>query len=243
VLGGYVEAYEVTSDVEILGCDDSEWKALPLLSCGPIIDCIALSIDETESDLGQVLLFGRVSGSSSAVHTVDLATGVCTPQPSSFNPRYPIVAARLPDGRIVCSNAGNSEQTVKVLVPPDPGSPTEASWQWGDLPGPSVARAHCGACVMSDGRLAVFGGMNLSSSPMSSLSSCETPTFAGSDARWDPLHSMHEARYGSACATIGGCVIITGGTYSITAEVYEETLGRWRRLPCRLPVTAGTHGM
>jgi hypothetical protein len=89
--------------VEILGCDDSEWKALPPLSCGPIIDCIALSIDETASELGQVLLLCRVLGSASAVHTVDLATGVCTPQPSSFNPRYQIVAARLPDGRIVCS--------------------------------------------------------------------------------------------------------------------------------------------
>jgi hypothetical protein len=46
---------------------------------------------------------------------------------------------------------------------------------------------------------------------------------------------MHEAREYFACAAIGGCVIVAGGWNSITAEVYEEALGRWRRLPCSLP--------
>jgi hypothetical protein len=76
VLGGRVRLahrIHLTSDVEILGCADSEetWKALPPLSRNPNSDLVALFIDETESELGQVILVGGMSGSSSAVHTVD----------------------------------------------------------------------------------------------------------------------------------------------------------------------------
>jgi hypothetical protein len=53
--------------------------------------------------------------------------------------------------------------------------------------------------------------------------------------RWEPLPQMHDARHGPACAAIGGCVIVAGGDGLVTAEVYEEALGRWRRLPCDLP--------
>jgi hypothetical protein len=67
------------------------------------------------------------------------------------------------------------------------------------------------------------------------ISSCEALTLDADGERWDVLPSMHEARYGFACAAIGGCVIVAGGVGSITAEVYEEGLGRWRRLPCSLP--------
>jgi hypothetical protein len=37
---------------------------------------------------------------------------------------------------------------------------------------------------------------------------------------------MHEERHAFACAAIGGCVIVAGGDGLITAEVYEEALGR-----------------
>jgi hypothetical protein len=53
--------------------------------------------------------------------------------------------------------------------------------------------------------------------------------------RWDLMPPMHDSRYSFACSAIGGCVIVAGGSGSITAEVYEEALGRWRRLPCNLP--------
>jgi hypothetical protein len=45
---------------------------------------------------------------------------------------------------------------------------------------------------------------------------------------------MHEPRYRFAFVAIGGCVVVAGGTGSITAKVYEEGLGQWRRLPCSL---------
>jgi hypothetical protein len=181
-----------------------------------------------------VLLFSDMARSSSAVHAVDLATGVCFPQPSNFNPRHPSAAVRLPDGRIVCKD--ENLQITMVL-----GSPNGASGQWMDLPGHSVARTGCGACVMSDGCFAVFGGWN---TVHGKLSSCETLSMVGTDARWDPLPSMHQARYGkSACAAIAGCVIVAGGDVSATVEVYEEGLGRWRRLPCNLPDSASTSWM
>jgi hypothetical protein len=53
--------------------------------------------------------------------------------------------------------------------------------------------------------------------------------------RWAPLPPMHDARNSFACAAIGRCVIVAGGSGTITTEVYEEALGRWRRLPCNLP--------
>jgi hypothetical protein len=66
-------------------------------------------------------------------------------------------------------------------------------------------------------------------------SSCEALTRDGNIERWDPLPPMHEARHVFACAAVGECVIVAGGVGSSTVEVYEEALGRWRRLPCNLP--------
>ena len=113
------ESKKLVASVEILGCGLSEageniFKMMPPLACGPIyIDHAAVVIDESESDRGQVLLIGRLDdeGESSAVRKVDLATGVCTTQPSLLCPqglflghlvgKY-CIAGGLPDGRIVC---------------------------------------------------------------------------------------------------------------------------------------------
>jgi hypothetical protein len=46
---------------------------------------------------------------------------------------------------------------------------------------------------------------------------------------------MHAFWRSFACAAIGGCVILASCMGSTMAEVYEEGLGRWRRLPCSLP--------
>jgi len=93
--------------------------------------------------------------------------------------------------------------------------------------------------VLSDGRFAVFGGMDTSNA---TSSSCEALTLDADGERWDGLPPMHEARRGFACAAIGGCVIVAGGVGSITAEVYEEGLGRWRRLPDSLPFDTELYG-
>lgn len=85
--------------------------------------------------------------------------------------------------------------------------------------------------MLSDGRFAVFGGRDNSGTMRSS---CEALTLDVGDEQWESLPPMHEPREGFACVAIacGGCVIVAGGTGSTTAEVYEEELGRWRRLPC-----------
>jgi hypothetical protein len=194
-----------------------------------------------------VFLIGGHNGRehSRAVQKVDLATGVCTPQPSLLSPLRPVcTAARLPDGRVVCvgKNRGNSEGiTAEVLEElPDQGSLTsEASWRWRELPGMSVARYGCGGCVLSDGRFAVFGGLTdfATNTP---TTACEVLSLSGGNERWEPLPPMLEARAGVACAAVGGCVVVAGGNVSGTVEVYEETLGRWRRLPCSLPPDAGS---
>jgi hypothetical protein len=246
VVLGQEEHFEHSASVEILGCNsaaaEEEFTILPLLSLGPISGSAAIAIDESESDQGQVLLLGgwvEDGGSSSAVHKVDLATGVCTPQPSLLSQHGVLLgrtAARLADGRIVCvGKCANSLQgTAQLLEPPPPelGSPSEASWQWRYLPGICVGREYGGGCVLSDGRFAVFGGTDYNST---TTASCEVLTLDAEIERWDPLQPMHEARQGFACAAIGGCVIVAGGQRSRSAEVYEEALGRWRRPSPRYP--------
>jgi hypothetical protein len=122
---------------------------------------------------------------------------------------------------------------AQVLEPPPHGSPSGASWQWRALPGVSVLHSYGGGCVLSDGRFAIFGGADTSSN--TSTSSCEVLTLDADGALWSPLPPMHEPRCGFACVAIGGCVIVAGGVGSTTAEVYEEGLRRWRRLPCGHP--------
>jgi hypothetical protein len=258
VLGGAFAGYEPTASVEILGRDSSgvvgnTFDILPPLSCGPIHTCAAIVIHESESDRGQVIIIGGVDqgGPSSAVRKVDLATGVCTAQPSLLCPQghhvHDCTAGRLPDGRIVCAGTTCMEYwdeesfegvdvefntMAQVLEPPPHGSPSGASWRWRALPGMGVLHLCGGGCVLSDGRFAVFGGADASGT---TTSSCEALTLDADGARWSSLPPMHEPRCSFACAAIGGCVIVAGGVGSTTAEVYEEGLGRWRRLPCSLP--------
>jgi hypothetical protein len=240
-----------TASVEILGYDseaeETIFKALPPLSSGPRVGAAAVTIDESESERGQVLLIGGFNGRviTPEVHRVDLATGVCTPLPSLLSVRRPMcTAARLPDGRVVCvgKNGGGDAEgiTAEILEElPNQGSLTsDTSWRWRELPGMSVARFGCGGCVLSDGRFAVFGGMT-EFDASSRTAACEVLSLDGDDAQWEPLPPMHEARFGAACESVGGCVIVAGGDGGGTVEVYEEALGRWRRLPCSLPHDAG----
>ena len=260
VIGGCALGGDIITSVEIFGCDDSVEDSdeaacvgrngshrdpLPL-SCGPQTYSTALEIQEGTSDQDQVLLiggFGRDRLPSSAVQKVDLATGVCTSQPPLLSQHdghtlRDCTSARLPDGRIVCvgKNTDFTRRGTAQIMEPSPltyhGSPGDSSWRWRYLPDMSVGRGLAGSCVLSDGRFAVFGGSDHGYAPMTS---CQVLTLNGDVERWDTLPPMHEARKAFACASIGGCVIVAGGDRSLTAEVYEEALGRWRRLPCNLP--------
>jgi hypothetical protein len=46
---------------------------------------------------------------------------------------------------------------------------------------------------------------------------------------------MHDARMDFACAAIAGCIFVAGGRNRQSAEVFDEVLGRWLRLPRDLP--------
>ena len=100
----------------------------------------------------------------------------------------------------------------------------------------SVGRYGCGGSVLSDGRFAVLGGSRISNS--AETSSCEALSF-GADEHWRRLPSMHEVRVGFACAAVAECIIVAGGLLWTSAEVYDEVLGRWLRLPCDLPHSSG----
>jgi hypothetical protein len=178
---------------------------------------------------------------ASRVLKVNMATGACTPHPPLLHDRAGFPCARLPDGRVVCAGGGHqagiTNITVEILEPPEQGSP-DGLWRWRELPHVSVQRDGAAGCVLSDGRFAVFGGGDMNSVPSES---CEVLSLDG-DERWALLPPMREARDGAACAAVGGCVVVAGGTFlgsTAAVEVYEEALGRWRRLPCSLPHEGG----
>ena len=172
-------------------------------------------------------------GYVSTMRLVDLATGVCTPAqvPDLLRPRSRFAAERLPDGRVVCAGGnGGSWMSGEVYGPPRPGAP-DASWAWRQLPAMNVGRDGCRGCVMSDGRFAVLGGQ----SPVGATSACEALVTSGDNEHWEPLPSMHDARSNFACEAVAGCIIAAGGQGRKSAEVYDEVLDRWFRLPRDLP--------
>jgi hypothetical protein len=141
-------------------------------------------------------------------------------------------AARLPDGRIVCAGGSGLEinLTVAEMLCPPVQDAMDAAWIRWELPAMSVALRGCRGCVLSNGRFAVLGGI----SDYAYTSSCEALSF-GADEHWTPLPPMHETRVNFACAAVAECIIVAGGWQRTSAEVYDEALGRWLRLPCSLP--------
>jgi hypothetical protein len=101
--------------------------------------------------------------------------------------------------------------------------------------------------VLSDGRFAVFRGVE---NDHASLSSCEVLT-AGQDEHWELMPPMRDARTSFACAAVAGCIVAAGGACNTSlesvplrsAEVFDEMLGLWLRLPCDLPYDNGLCGM
>jgi hypothetical protein len=240
VIGGRtVVGYEVTTtaSVEVLSSGEGAvFMSLPQLSCGGIFGAVAIAVEESNGAAGQVLLLGGRDSSLdplSTVQLVDLATGTCTLQPQLLRMRAHPAAARLLDGRVVCAGGVGIDMSssVEVWGPPEQGA-QNAAWTWTVLPNMSAPRSGCGGCVMSDGRFAVLGGWG--GANVGSMSSCEALTFDDS-THWEPLPSMHDARMDFACATMAGCIFVAGGQDRQSAEVYDEVLGRWLRLPRDLP--------
>jgi hypothetical protein len=228
-----------TSRVEMLSKKKGAFVELPPLSCGAIYAAAAITVDESHSALGQVLLLGGRDQDDtliSSVRLVDLATGVCTPQADLPHARLHFAAARLPDGGIACVGGVGGLSTAVMLGRPVQGA-LDAAWAWRELPAMSVGRTGCGGCVLSDGRFAVLGG--ISDDTYTHTTSCEALTLGG-DEHWSPLPPMHDSRYHFACAAVAGCIIVAGGyPQHKSAEIFDEVLGRWLRLPHDLPYSDG----
>jgi hypothetical protein len=55
---------------------------------------------------------------------------------------------------------------------------------------------------------------------------------------------MHDSRSSFACEAVARFVIVAGGhQHRESAEVFDEVLGRWLRLPCDLPRAGRLAGM
>jgi hypothetical protein len=251
VVGGTTDGRETGTlgSVEMLARSEGAFTAQPPLTCGGLSSAVAIEVIESGSAAGQVLLLGGCGEDPdpvSTVNLVDLATGVCTPQPNLLRERCQFTAARLPDGRIICAGGLDFDymrlSSVEVCEPPALEA-MDAAWTRRELPEMGVPRDGCGGCVMSDGRFAVLGGMDASEEP---LSSCEA-LVVGHDEHWEVLPPMREARSYFACAAVAGCIIVAGGGGRTpnglvrlrSGEVFDEVLGRWLHLPCDLPYNGG----
>jgi hypothetical protein len=173
------------------------------------------------------------------VQLVDLATGACAPQ-NNLHLRYLQAAGRLRDGRIVCAGGFGGESSAEVWGAPEQGA-ADAAWSWRELPAMGAMRRGCCGCVMSDARFAVLGGWSCKACDQ--RSSCEALAFDDGVAHWQDLPPMHDPRSHFACGAVAGCVIVAEGRGLKSAEVYDEVLGRWLRLPCVLPSERQLAGM
>ena len=173
-------------------------RELPQLSCGASTLGRALVVDESESVAGQVLHIGGSFASelngvfqiSSEVWSVDLATGLCTPQPPLREARSGFVAARLPGGRIVCAGDEVEGVSAEMWEPAQGQGQRDAPGHWRPLPSMDVERSNAAGCVLSDGRFAVLGGADGAGAHQSS---CEALALDGVE-RWEPMPPMHQAR-------------------------------------------------
>jgi hypothetical protein len=93
--------------------------------------------------------------------------------------------------------------------------------------------------VLSNGRFAVLGGVN---SNYQTLLSCEALA-VGDGKHWEHLPQMLDARTFLICAAVAGCFIVAGGFGLKSAEVFDEVLDRWLRLPCDLPLDDELYAM
>ena len=239
-----------TSTVEILLSGEGRaFNDLALLSCGTIEDAATVVVEESDSAAGQVLLIGGmavVDGAGtemSTVYLVDLATGICTPQPALLDSRVFFAAARIPDGRVVCAGGlGSASLTSVEVFGPSTSGTSNADWTWTRLPAMSTGRYNCCGCVMSDGRFAVLGGTTHEGDESESdlvhvTESCEVLTLGDHGAYWEPLPDMHYQREGFACVAVAECIIVVGGHSTAVTEVYDEKLKCWFILSneCNLP--------
>jgi hypothetical protein len=240
---GYPGGLGPTSRVERLSKGGGAFVELPPLSCGTIYGAVAIAVNESDSALGQVLLLGGANqdhATTSSVRLVDLATGVCTLQADLIHPRSHFTAARLPDGGIVCAGGASPLSTVELWGQPVQGA-LDVAWISRELPAISVGDDECSGSVLGDGRFAVLGG--ISNSTYMHTSPCEALTLGG-DEHWSPLPPMHDSRYHFASAAVAGCIIVAGGfPQRKSAEVFDEVLGRWLRLPHDLPHDRGLGNM
>jgi hypothetical protein len=243
VLSGGTPTVARRVSVEMLSSQEEEgaFVGLPPLSCGGMWGAAAIAVEESDSASGQVLLLGGVDfgGALSTVHLVDLATGACVPQNNLLHSRAYSAVGRLPNGRIVCAGGFGGYKLAEVWEPPTRGA-VDASWSLRELPAMSAELWGCCGCVMSDGRFAVLGGTSYANNV--STTSCEALVVDG-DAHWEPLPPMHESRGLFACGAVAGCVIVAGGRDVKSAEVYDEELNRWLRLPCDLPYESSLYCM
>jgi hypothetical protein len=96
---------------------------------------------------------------------------------------------------------------------------------------------------MSDGRFAVLGLGGWVSPFVGYTPSCQVLVTSDDDDHWEHLQPMHDARANFACEAVAGCIIVAGGHGHKSAEVYDEVLGRWLRLPRDLPSVSELRGM
>jgi len=122
--------------------------------------------------------------------------------------------------------------SAEVYGPPPEGV-QDAAWTWTNLLQLGVSRHACRGCVLSDGRFAVLGG-SIGTSTVA-VSSCEALVIGDDAALWQPFAPMHDARSEFTCEVVAGCIIVVGGASPLactSAEIYDEALDRWFRLPC-----------
>ncbi|MGD0861868.1 MAG: kelch repeat-containing protein [Candidatus Limnocylindrales bacterium] len=186
---------------------------------------------------GRVLVAGGGSEgspsyrSTAAAEIYDPATGTWTPTAPMAHARALHTATLLPDGEVLVAGGATVYQGTRGTVTASAEIFDPASATWHAAPSMSVARYHYSAVTLSDGRVLVAGGWNLTSNSDQSLASSEIydPVLNA----WTATGSMATGRARGSMTTLpDGRVLIVGGVdpaYRVmaTAEIWDAPSGRW----------------
>lgn len=157
----------------------------------------------------------------SSVDIFDPATGLWTPAKKMFQARRAHTATLLPDGKVLVAGGtmggqNNGTEAGKQLATAEVYDPVTNTWQK-LLSKLVTARTFHTAALVPGGAVLLFGGLDGSGSASRQVE-------AYFEGAWQPLDPMLIDRYQHASALLDdGSVVLAGGVYQATAEVYRLT--------------------
>jgi hypothetical protein len=177
---------------------------------------------------GRVLIAGGATDGApshelASAFVYDAATNNYTPTGAMTTPRQYMVAAPLPDGRVLVAGGFVGFSFLSSAEIFDPATGSFSSTGVGSM---TVPRAGAAAAPLPDGRVLIAGGFSLGGALLTSAEVFDPATATFSSVGIGPMASPRA--YGAAAPLPDGRVLVAGGTLNASsttasAEIYAAT--------------------